>query len=66
MAIYEFWCETCKIDYNEERPMSDSSNESICPICLNKAMRKYNINPIFKGSGFYSTDKKQTKKASNG
>lgn len=62
MASYEFWCETCKVDYVEERPMADSDKESICPICKEKAMRKYNINAIFKGPGFYSTDSK-TKKA---
>lgn len=62
MATYEFWCETCKLDYTVERPMEESSEDSTCVICNKKAMRKYNINTVFKGPGFYSTDKKTSKK----
>ena len=62
MAIYEFWCENCQITYTEERPMTESNNESMCAKCNNKADRRYNINTIFKGSGFYSTDKNSHQK----
>jgi len=62
MASYEFWCETCKIDYYVERPMEQSSDDAICVICNEKSMRKYNVTAMFKGPGFYSTDSK-TKKA---
>ena len=62
MAKYEFWCEKCQIEYIEERPKSESSNDSYCPECEEKANRRYNINTIFKGSGFYSTDKKMSQK----
>jgi predicted nucleic acid-binding Zn ribbon protein len=62
MASYEFWCETCKIDYTVERSMEQSSDDSICVICNEKAIRKYNVTTIFKGPGFYSTDKKATGK----
>jgi len=61
MAIYEFWCETCKIDYTVERAMDQSSDDSICVICNEKATRKYNITAVFKGPGFYSTDSKPKK-----
>ena len=66
MASYEFWCEPCKMDYVVERPMEESDKESICALCNEKSTRKYNVSAIFKGSGFYSTDKRTTKKASNG
>jgi len=61
MASYEFWCDNCKVDYLEERPMSESDKDSFCELCSQKAVRKYNINAIFKGPGFYSTDKKVSK-----
>jgi len=54
------------MDYVVERPMEESDKESICALCNEKSTRKYNVSAIFKGSGFYSIDKRPTKKASNG
>ena len=62
MASYEFWCETCKLDYVVERSMDQSSEDSICVLCNEKSMRKYSVSTIFNGPGFYSTDSKPTKK----
>jgi len=61
MVKYGFWCENCQLYYVVERPMEDSTEDSLCVICDEKSIRKYNVSTVFKGEGFYSNDKKTKK-----
>ncbi len=59
MPIYEYECEKCSCHFDLRRSFSDSGNEDAsCPRCHGKARRLFSPVPIiFKGSGFYVTDK---------
>lgn len=58
MPIYDYYCVLCDREYSEQKSM-DSDTRSMCSVCGTVAIRKYNFGSVsFKGSGFYSTDKK--------
>jgi len=59
MPIYEYECERCSCHFDLRRSFSDSGNEDAsCPRCQGKTRRLFSPVPIiFKGSGFYVTDK---------
>lgn len=58
MATYEYTCSECKTNLIVTRSISEDDpgyNCKACGIALNKV---YSMgNPVFKGSGFYRTDK---------
>ena len=62
MPIYEFECDSDKCEANarieKEISITKSQDGIECPFC-GESMRKVysNVGVIFKGSGFYSTDK---------
>ena len=33
MPIYEYWCESCGREFEQMRPMSQSSEPAKCPTC---------------------------------
>lgn len=33
MPIYEYWCEACSKEFEQMRPMSQSSEPAKCPTC---------------------------------
>ena len=33
MPIYEYWCEKCGKEFEQMRPMSQSSEPAACPTC---------------------------------
>lgn len=33
MPIYEYWCESCSKEFEQMRPMSQSSEPGTCPTC---------------------------------
>lgn len=58
MAIYEYVCIECDKSIKINRPINSEENIPFCEICGYKMIREWGSPPvIFKGSGFYSTDK---------
>ncbi|MEY4331429.1 MAG: hypothetical protein RLZZ196_167 [Bacteroidota bacterium] len=58
MATYEYVCRECETTINISRGISEPDPGYMCETCGNKMIKVYSIgNPIFKGSGFYRTDK---------
>lgn len=66
MPIYEYECEKCCYRFELKRRFNESP-EANCPQCQSGARRIFSPLPIiFKGSGFYVTDKAaQERKAVN-
>ena len=58
MATYEYVCRECETKLSEVRSIKDPEPIHICEACGNRMNKVYSIgNPVFKGSGFYRTDK---------
>jgi putative FmdB family regulatory protein len=57
MPTYEYRCLECKHKFEEFQVITDNSSRN-CPICGGKAKRLISGGGglIFKGSGFYATD----------
>lgn len=61
MPVYEYECPGCKLRLELRRGFNDES-PVLCPQCGSNACRIFSPVPvIYKGSGFYSTDYRQTK-----
>ena len=66
MPIYEYECSSCYHTF-ERKQRFDEEPITICPKCREKARRVINSVPIiFKGSGFYVTDHRNSSDSSNG
>ena len=60
MPIYEYECDGCHCHF-ERRQRFDEEPVTMCPECQGKARRVIHSVPIiFKGSGFYITDSRQS------
>jgi len=60
MPVYEYQCKKCRYQFELKQSFKDRSIVA-CPRCGSKAKRVFSPVPIiFKGSGFYATDSKQT------
>ena len=60
MPIYEYECGACRFRF-ERKQRFDEEPVAICPECQGKARRVIHSVPIiFKGSGFYTTDSRQS------
>ena len=58
MATYEYKCSECGHLEQHERGINDPDPGYECATCKIDLKRVYSIgNPVFKGSGFYRTDK---------
>lgn len=56
MPIYSYYC-VCGVDYKIERSIHESETNPTC-VCGQVMKRSYGVQSIiFKGSGFYKTDK---------
>jgi putative FmdB family regulatory protein len=68
MPLYEYKCADCKKIFEERRSQvlsADLDPGLPCPTCQKLASRiavSRPSEPIFKGSGFYQTDYKKTRK----
>jgi putative FmdB family regulatory protein len=61
MPVYEYQCKNCYYRFELKQSFNDDSIVT-CPQCASKAKRIFSPVPIiFKGSGFYTTDSRQTK-----
>lgn len=67
MPVYTYRCENCGHQFDKHQDFSDQPVK-VCPKChkhtLQKVYRPAGV--VFKGSGFYVTDKKQKTSATNG
>ena len=61
MPTYEYICRVCNIEYSKYRHITQSDPGYKCDKCFVELSRKYLVNNIFSGSGFYSTDKRLDK-----
>jgi putative FmdB family regulatory protein len=58
MAIYEYQCIDCETKTTVSRSISEPDPGYVCKTCGNRLARVYTMsNPVFKGNGFYRTDK---------
>jgi putative FmdB family regulatory protein len=58
MATYEYICRECESTLSEVRSINDPEPVHLCKTCGNRMNKVYSMgNPVFKGSGFYRTDK---------
>jgi putative FmdB family regulatory protein len=58
MPTYEYLCRECEISISEVRSISSPEPTHMCEKCGSKMNKVYSMgNPVFKGSGFYRTDK---------
>lgn len=58
MATYEYICRECENTLSEVRSINDPEPVHLCKTCGNRMNKVYSMgNPVFKGSGFYRTDK---------
>lgn len=66
MPIYGYRCTQCGHELEALQGMSDPPLR-VCPECMGPLQKLlYPVGVVFKGSGFYSTDYKGSKAASNG
>jgi putative FmdB family regulatory protein len=62
MPIYEYECGHCHHRF-EMKQGFDEEPQAICPQCQGRARRVFHAAPvIFKGSGFYITDSRPSRK----
>lgn len=60
MPTYEYKCSHCLFVFDLRRSISDDS-PVVCPKCGSPAQQVFSpVTVIFKGEGFYSTDRKQS------
>ena len=60
MPTYEYECDSCSFRF-EKRQRFDEEPLAICPKCEGEVHRVFHSAPIiFKGSGFYVTDNRNT------
>ena len=61
MPVYEYKCNDCSTKF-ELRCGFDDEPEVPCPRCRSRVRRIFSAVPvIFKGSGFYTTDSRESK-----
>lgn len=60
MARYDYQCPSCGTQFEVEHPMAEHP-EITCPTCGSVAQQVFGTSGIvFKGSGFYNTDQRDT------
>lgn len=61
MPTYAYACKDCGHAFDIQQSFSDDSL-TICPECEGKLRKKFNsVGVVFKGSGFYRTDSRDSK-----
>ena len=66
MPIYAYRCTDCGTDHEAVQKFTDPALTD-CPACDGDLRKVYSaVGVVFKGSGFYATDSRASKKASSG
>jgi putative FmdB family regulatory protein len=62
VPTYEYACSTCDVTHEVQQKMTDATLTH-CPSCGQSTVRKLftNVGVVFKGSGFYRTDSRDSK-----
>jgi putative FmdB family regulatory protein len=64
VPTYAYACKDCSHAFEIQQSFSDNSL-SVCPECSGNLRKKFNsVGVVFKGSGFYRTDSRDTKSTS--
>ena len=65
MPVYTYHCNSCEHEFDQHQSFSDDPLES-CPNCQAQALHKVYkpARVVFKGSGYYVTDNRSSKKPS--
>jgi putative FmdB family regulatory protein len=64
VPTYAYACKDCSHAFEIQQSFSDNSL-SVCPECSGTLRKKFNsVGVVFKGSGFYRTDSRDTKSTS--
>ena len=65
MPLYAYTCTACSHSFDIQQSFTDSSL-TVCPECSGLLRKVFSaVGVVFKGSGFYRTDNKATKKGSS-
>lgn len=61
MPVYTYRCDSCGVRFDRHQSYTDAPLTR-CPECKKKSLRKViaPVGVVFKGSGFYSTDNKNS------
>ncbi len=63
MPTYQYRCTVCETDLEVVQRFTDDPLR-VCPECEGSLRKVYNaVGVVFKGSGFYATDSRRSKKA---
>lgn len=63
MPTYAYACRDCDHAFDIQQSFSDDSL-SVCPACSGSLRKKFNsVGVVFKGSGFYRNDSRDSKKS---
>lgn len=66
MPTYSYACTACDHRFDAVQAFTDDALTN-CPQCSGKLRKLFNsVGVVFKGSGFYRTDSRETKKGSSG
>lgn len=61
MPTYAYACKDCEHGFETQQSFSDDSL-TVCPECTGTLRKKFNtVGVVFKGSGFYRTDSRDSK-----
>lgn len=65
MPTYSYACTDCDNKFDIQQSFSDDSL-TVCPQCTGKLRKLFNsVGVVFKGSGFYRTDSRESQKSSS-
>lgn len=66
MPTYEYACSSCETRHDIVQAMTDDAL-TVCPSCNEPSLRKLfgNVGVVFKGSGFYRTDSRDSGKSTS-
>ena len=66
MPTYQYACTECEHAFEQFQSFSDDAL-TVCPDCGGRLRKVFNaVGVVFKGSGFYRTDSRESKSSANG
>lgn len=43
MPLYEYYCPTCRVEFEQLRPISQASEDAACPTCQGAAQKQLSV-----------------------